>query len=747
VIAYANKDYTNETGFALPGDTVYVELRGSDQNATRADTAILNASSDSSVIPIRMELRETGLSTGIYRGPLQLGNRTIDPRIGIHSIKAKDGDLVELKFIKDGTKNTTLTIGRVMLLPIADVSSVQEDQLYNVHYMAANTTLAKWTFASSAPWLKFNDTTKNITGTPDNRNVGNIRVRLNITDLKGRSDEHNFTLTVVNTPPVITTVPATKAVEDVPYFLDLNSTDDGQGTITWSMATNATWLHINTTSGAINGTPGEADAGSQYVNVSVTDGNGGKADRNFTITVSDVNDPPRILTTDEVTATEDQPYNVTYHAFDPDAGEVFTWTLATNATWLKLNSTTGVLSGTPTNKDVGIFHVNITVRDRAMSSNSHEFNITVINVEDPPVWTNVPTNTTIDRASTYIFDVNATDVDLGDHLAYQLSVSPPTATASINTTTGLISWTPDGSGNYTLDILVTDGNISIHHIFRITVRPPVIPNHPPIISAIGAQKVTATNSFRLAIVASDPDVGDPLTFSLIGPPAGMTISTNGTLDWTPSKDQVGPHNITVQVSDGKATANATFLLTVGKVPATSNQIDKVILPAIGVTALVAGVGAGAYFAKTHAPKASQSSQQQQDTPDNQLDDMEIQEAMLVYKDGRVISHKAADKNKPSQEIEAKVKAVVRKHFEEKKELKSTVVTDEGCYVMIQKGSDAYLVAVAPGAQSFSAGALRTPLKLARAMNAFDKQNKDALRDWDGSTNTLKDVDETLDKLL
>jgi hypothetical protein len=43
--------------------------------------------------------------------------------------------------------------------------------------------------------------------------------------------------------------------------------------------------------------------------------------------------------------------------------------------------------------------------------------------------------------------------------------------------------------------------------------------------------------------------------------------------------------------------------------------------------------------------------------------------------------------------------------------------------------------------------MKTPLKLVRALDAFEKANKDALKAWDGHKGSLKSVDDTLGKLL
>lgn len=113
----------------------------------------------------------------------------------------------------------------------------------------------------------------------------------------------------------------------------------------------------------------------------------------------------------------------------------------------------------------------------------------------------------------------------------------------------------------------------------------------------------------------------------------------------------------------------------------------------------------------------------------------------------LIAHKAGDKKKPNDEVAHKVQAAIRKHHEEGKTMGSTVLSHEHNYVMFQKGTDAYLVVVAPGTQSFSISAMKTPLKLVRALDAFEKANKDALKAWDGNTGSLKSVDDTLGKLL
>jgi RHS repeat-associated protein len=66
---------------------------------------------------------------------------------------------------------------------------------------------------------------------------------------------------------------------------------------------------------------------------------------------------------------------------------------------------------------------------------------------------------------------------------------------------------------------------------------------------------------------SCPTGGGPLTYTLAAEaPAGMTISDTGRITWTPTEAQgPGVYDVTVEVSDGVATATETFAVTVAEV--------------------------------------------------------------------------------------------------------------------------------------------------------------------------------------
>jgi len=74
--------------------------------------------------------------------------------------------------------------------------------------------------------------------------------------------------------------------------------------------------------------------------------------------------------------------------------------------------------------------------------------------------------TSVTKDELYSYDVNATDSD-GDTLVYSLTTKP--SGMSINSSTGLITWTPTTSGSYNVTVKVSDGELFATQSFTIAV--------------------------------------------------------------------------------------------------------------------------------------------------------------------------------------------------------------------------------------------------------------------------------------
>ena len=504
---YSDGGYSNEIDKIQSEETMYMEVVGQDANALTRDFAFVNITSDKTIpLPIVILLRETDMDTGIYRGNFVIPNST-EKIENITVTSAKDpSKLANIKVC------TLVTIG-----PIAPVLEVEEDLEYSVQYSNIGyADIYTWTFECDKEWLSFDTETMVLSGTPDNGDVGPTSVKLNLSDYIGHFEVQEYKITVNNVDPILSGENILTATQDQPYYMDYDCTDDGLGNVTYHIWTSAQWLTMNEVTGELSGTPTNDDVGRVLVGVSVHDGNGGVDNTDFNLTVIDVNDQCYIDTENIVTVYQDEPYRRTYTAIDLDPVDSFTWTLVTDAGWLSMDQDTGVLEGTPTNDDVGIYTVNITVMDTGGLTDSTEFQLEVLNVNDKPEWNDVPEDSEITHGEFYFFETNATDIDPGTTLTYSIS-SNPTSEISIDSETGVLEWHAtihiyEGlSKTMEVTIGVFDGGLYNNHTFVIEVLPSRAPS-VTLLTPDDGDKISSTMGV-LSWEGSDPE-GDELIYSL-----------------------------------------------------------------------------------------------------------------------------------------------------------------------------------------------------------------------------------------
>jgi len=91
-------------------------------------------------------------------------------------------------------------------------------------------------------------------------------------------------------------------------------------------------------------------------------------------------------------------------------------------------------------------------------------------------------------------------------------------------------------------------------------------NGAPVIISTPVTTAIERAKYTYDVDAVDPD-GDTLIFSLIEKPNGMSINSNtGLISWTPTVEQLGNSNITVNVSDSNLTTLQSFNITAVKGP-------------------------------------------------------------------------------------------------------------------------------------------------------------------------------------
>jgi hypothetical protein len=307
-----------------------------------------------------------------------------------------------------------------------------------------------------------------LSGTPLNANAGSNSFTVRVADGAGLSDDAVFTIQVANTndAPVIAMDPinGSNATEDVAYtgtIAGVASDVDAGDTITYSKQAGPAWLSV-AANGALSGTPGNGNVGSNSFTIRATDGSGAFDDAALVITVVNVNDAPA-FTADPIgggTTAEDSAYAGSLAAFlsDIDAGDSLTVTKVSGPAWLSVAGN-GALSGTPSNGEVGANGFVVRVTDFAGAFDEAALSITVTNVNDAPVFTIDPilsANGTeeVAYAGQTIADV-AVDADAGDAIVFLKVAGPEWLVVASN---GALSGTPPAgsSGANSFTVRVSD---------------------------------------------------------------------------------------------------------------------------------------------------------------------------------------------------------------------------------------------------------------------------------------------------
>ncbi|MBM3878409.1 MAG: hypothetical protein FJ387_01625 [Verrucomicrobia bacterium] len=199
---------------------------------------------------------------------------------------------------------------------------------------------------------------------------------------------------------------------------------------------------------------------------------------------------------------------------------------------------------------------------------SLSYRIQVLPANHPPRVPQ-PADPAFNEESPFAFTVAATDPEQpNDQLTFALSPGAPPG-LTLAPTTGQLQWTPteaQGPGSYPVTVTVSDDGVpslSTSVTFNLNVQEV---NRPPTLSVPADQSLDEMTALAVTATATDPDLpANTLTFSLVSPPAGMTINpTTGAIAWTPTEAQgPGTYPVSVRVTDnGTPALNDTKAFTV-----------------------------------------------------------------------------------------------------------------------------------------------------------------------------------------
>ena len=450
-------------------------------------------------------------------------------------------------------------------------------------------------------WLTLTDNedgTATLSGTPDNSEIGDYTVELQVKDAAGVVHSQNFTLKVKNTNdiPTISGTPTTTVDEDNAYsFVPTANDIDGDG-LSFSIQNKPLWAIFDSATGKLSGTPKNEDVGiTQNIVVSVSDGTATVALDAFSLEVINTNDTPEI---------NNQTFNIAENVINgTEVGTVIAKDADGDSLTYKITQ----------GNDNGIFGIDATTGKITIANNSKldfettsKYDLTVevsdsITGETATVTVNITNTNDIPEINDQTFSVGenvsngtavgtviAKDAD-GDSLTYKITKGNDNGIFGIDATTGKITIANNSkldfetTSKYDLTVEVSDSITGKSSAVSINI---INTNDAPEINdqtfSVGENVVNGTAVGT--VLAKDAD-GDSLTYKItkgnnngifgIDATTGkITIANNSKLDF----ETTSKYDLTVEVSDsitGKSAIVAVNITNANDAPEINDQTFSV----------------------------------------------------------------------------------------------------------------------------------------------------------------------------
>ena len=398
--------------------------------------------------------------------------------------------------------------------------------------------------------------------------VGVHELLIEVADTSGNVAQQSWQLEVIpasgNQPPVISSSPKVTAVAGGVYEYQVVASDRDGDPLDYTLVIAPAGMMISTT-GKVEWSVPAGFAGSEIVEIKVSDGRSGEATQAYAIGVGiTANRPPLITSTPIASGTAGAAYKYQVQATDPD-GDALSYTVSTNEPGISMDAKTGLVSWAIPIGVSGQAQLTVMVTDGKGGTASQTYTIGVGQTGNRPPRVTTQPGTTGISGNTYTYALKATDAD-GDTLTYALTEFPQGMV--ISSTTGAISWSipANVAGLAPVTVEVTDGKGGVGtQGYAISVSG--ASNRAPVFNSTPVTSVTAGSAYAYTARATDPD-GDAVTYSLASAPTGMTINAqSGIVAWVPALQQGGMHVVAIRATDTKGASSTQSFSVYVQLPA------------------------------------------------------------------------------------------------------------------------------------------------------------------------------------
>jgi|GEM_PF-728205 len=548
-------DGTQSFAFTVNQSPTYTSASSANFLVNNADTFTLTTLafptavlSETGALPSGVTFTDNGDGTGTLAGTPAPGTS------GVYGISFGATNVVNT-----ANQAFTLTVGSVPAITSANTQTFTTGSSGTFTVTATGFPAPTFNETGALPTgVTFNGTTGVLAGTPAAGTGGSYNISLTATNVFGTTSAQSFALVVDQAPAVTSANNTTFTVGSAGTFtITTTGFPTNSITKTGSLPSGVTLTDNGDGTATLAGTPAAATGAIYSITITAANGVGSNATQTLFLTIDQA---PAITSGSSTTFTTGSTgtFSVTSTGF-PAATYSESGSLPSG---VSLNSTTGVLSGTPASGTGGTYAITLTAANGVGSNATQSFTLTI---DQAPSITSVNNTTfTVGSAGTYTITTTGFPTN-----AITKSGSLPSGVTLTDNGDGTatLAGTPAAAtgGTYTLTLTAANGigsNATQSFTLTIDQAPSItsVNNTTFAVGSAGTYTITTTGFPTNSITE---------TGSL---PSGVTLTDNGdgtaTLAGTPAAATGGTYTLTLTAANGVGSnATQSFTLTVDQVPA------------------------------------------------------------------------------------------------------------------------------------------------------------------------------------